>query len=254
MNARASLYDFADLYDRITVPAVREAGFYTKLAKKHGRTLELGCGTGRLTAALHAEGVDITGLDTSEAMLERARQKCPDVRFVRGDMRDLDLGERYGLIFVALNSLLHLHTLDDFRRFFDGVRRHLEPGGVLAFDIFVPSFQVLGRDPNERHELARMEDPASGAEIVIEEKTDYDARTQVTHTTWHVHVGEERDAHVMAFALRNLFPHELLALVDGMGFEVTARRSGFYNQPFVRHSQLQVVVARPKAVAVEAAA
>ena len=58
-------------------------------------------------------------------------------------MSDFDLDERFGLVFVASNSLTHLHAAGDIVNCFRAVRRHLAPGGRFAFDVFNPSVQVL---------------------------------------------------------------------------------------------------------------
>src|SRR5438874_13780015 len=83
--------------------------------------LELACGTGRCQLPLAGAGHLVTGLDISPAMLHLARQKvdaaglADRVRLVQGDMREFDLGHRFGLAFIALNSLMHLETREEQR-------------------------------------------------------------------------------------------------------------------------------------------
>lgn len=55
------------------------------------RVADLGCGTGTLTRLLVDGGYTVDGLDFSPAMLERARAKVPEARFVTGDAADPDL-------------------------------------------------------------------------------------------------------------------------------------------------------------------
>ena len=53
--------------------------FYLELAREYGGpVLELGCGTGRITLPLARQGVDVTGMDASRAMLEVLRAKLAD--------------------------------------------------------------------------------------------------------------------------------------------------------------------------------
>jgi SAM-dependent methyltransferase len=72
----------------LTDPAIRAAwrdlllGF---LPPAPARVADLGCGTGTLTRLLADEGYDVDGLDSSQAMIERARAKVPEARFVVGD-------------------------------------------------------------------------------------------------------------------------------------------------------------------------
>ena len=53
------------------------------------RVLDLGCGTGHLTAQIAARGAEVTGIDASVSMIALARQNYPKVKFVLGDARRL---------------------------------------------------------------------------------------------------------------------------------------------------------------------
>src|SRR5207302_10671977 len=76
------------------------------LAPRPGeRVLDLGCGTGHLTAALAAAGAGVVGLDRSEEMLAQARSAYPALEFVCGDARDFRFGEPFDAVFS--NAALH---------------------------------------------------------------------------------------------------------------------------------------------------
>ncbi len=55
------------------------------------RILDIGCGTGTLTAKIAESGAAVTGLDSSPAMIEEARRVNPQVEFVRDDFADSDI-------------------------------------------------------------------------------------------------------------------------------------------------------------------
>src|SRR5262249_55543038 len=153
-------YEDPDLYDALQPASAALLGFYLNLAQQRaGKVLGLACGTGQFIVPIAGAGLPVTGLDLSAPMLSVARRHAAnagaEVELVTGDMRDFDLGRRFALIFVARNSLLHLHTQEDFAGFFASVRRHLEPDGILAFDIFNPSFRFITRPPTDRYELFR---------------------------------------------------------------------------------------------------
>ena len=61
------------------------------------------------------------------------------MEWVHGDMRDFDLGRTFDFVFIAANSLLHLHDAKDLVSCLRSVRRHLAPGARFAFDVFNPS-------------------------------------------------------------------------------------------------------------------
>jgi ubiquinone/menaquinone biosynthesis C-methylase UbiE len=74
------------------------------------RVLDVGCGTGRLLAALRArdEGLSLTGVDASEGMLAKARERLgPDVGLRRAPAEDLPFGDDAFDIVVTVSSLHH---------------------------------------------------------------------------------------------------------------------------------------------------
>ena len=92
-------------------------------------------------------GYDVTGIDTSATMLERARAKLAATKLPKGasslelidaDMMSFDLGRKFGLIIVAANTLQHLLTTRDQRDCFERVRAHLDRGGMFAFSVRSP--------------------------------------------------------------------------------------------------------------------
>lgn len=114
-----SLYDRPDLYNLMAPQDEILERFYIETARERGgRVLDLACGSGRLTIPLAQAGLDIIGADLSSAMLEsartHARAHAVEPEFIELDMRDFDLvGQTFDTIIVAMNSVLHLHSLDD---------------------------------------------------------------------------------------------------------------------------------------------
>jgi SAM-dependent methyltransferase len=211
------LYDDPALYDALLPVSAAQLDFYCKLAREHaGPVLELACGSGQLIVPIAGQGMSATGVDLSSKMLaaveHRAAASAAQVQCIEADMRDFNLEQRFSLIFVARNSLLHLSELDDFAAFFSSVRRHLEPGGALAFDIFNPSFQVVTRPRGERFHLMHKTSPLHG-DLTVEATSDYDRQSQVNRATWFISTNEKRDAWVVPLHLRSIYPQELLAIL-----------------------------------------
>jgi trans-aconitate methyltransferase len=96
------------------------------LAPKLGeRILDLGCGTGALTAEIAACGVETIGVDLSADMIDEARKKFPALRFEVMDARDLAfLGE-----FDAVFSNAVLHWIREPEQVIVGVEKALRPCG-----------------------------------------------------------------------------------------------------------------------------
>jgi len=89
------------------------------------RILDLGCGTGHLTARLAASGATVVGLDHSAEMLQQARTAYPQLDFMPGDARDFVFGEPYDAIF----SNATLHWVRPPEAVVRRVRDALKPGG-----------------------------------------------------------------------------------------------------------------------------
>lgn len=69
------------------------------------RVLDLGCGTGHLTAEIADRGVEVVGLDNASDMLAEARERYPGLDFVEGDIRDVRFEEPFDAVFS--NAALH---------------------------------------------------------------------------------------------------------------------------------------------------
>jgi trans-aconitate methyltransferase len=88
------------------------------------RILDLGCGTGDLTATIAERGATVVGLDADAHMIGRARERFPAIEFVQGDGHDFSLGQ-----FDAVFSNAALHWLTRPRAVTTCVRGALGDGG-----------------------------------------------------------------------------------------------------------------------------
>lgn len=97
--------------------------------------LDLCCGSGDLAARLVARGLEVTGVDGSERLLEFARRRAPAARFVCADARKFVLGGRHDAAFCAFDSLNHMAGPEDLEAAFAHVLAALRPGGLFACDL-----------------------------------------------------------------------------------------------------------------------
>jgi SAM-dependent methyltransferase len=151
----------AGLYDYVPDYAGRpDLGFYLGYAQAaEGKILELGCGTGRLLIPIAAAGYEVVGLDLSEHMLARCREKLQrqpaDVRVraqvVQGDMTAFGLGETYALITVPFRAFQHLLSMNEQLACLRCACDHLDPGGRLILDLFQVNLRYLV-DPASKEE------------------------------------------------------------------------------------------------------
>ena len=175
---------FIDLLQRVRLPQA-------------GTILDLGCGPGNGMPVLrgmwpHAE---ITGVDSSAEMLDRAREATDDDRidYVRADIRDLEIAEPVDL--VVSNAALQ--WLPDHRKVLPHILDLVAPGGALAVQVpgnfSAPSHALLAefasREPYARHlDQASLLQPTH-------ELTDY--MLDVARSGWEVEAWETRYHHVL---------------------------------------------------------
>lgn len=110
--------------------------------------LDIGCGSGEPIADhLIGCGHRLTGVDSSPSLIGLCTQRFPDHDWIVGDMRQLDLGVRFGGI-VAWDSFFHL-TGDDQRAMFPLFRLHAAPGAALLFTSGPSEGEAIGRFQDE---------------------------------------------------------------------------------------------------------
>jgi SAM-dependent methyltransferase len=95
-----------------------------------GRVFDLGCGPGHVARYLHDRGVDVAGIDISDAMVRVARQLNPRIEFRRGDMRALESPDGSMAGIAAFYSIIHF-PLPSLGAVFGEMRRVLAPGAPL---------------------------------------------------------------------------------------------------------------------------
>jgi SAM-dependent methyltransferase len=243
----SDIYDHPALFDAL-FPAGAHLPYYVELARQtSGDVLELACGTGQLTVPVASAGLPIVGIDTSAPMLNTARARAAaakvSVEYLLGDMRNFDLGRKFGLIFIARNSLLHLHSTEDILAAFAMVRRHLAPEGMFAFDIFNPNVRILATPAEQRVSVIQVETERFGT-LSVEGTNDYDSATQVNRGRWYVSAEGKPDVWILPLALRSIFPQELPLLLAAGGFHLKSRAGDLDQTLFDSTSRLQVCLCR----------
>ncbi len=130
----AGIYDewYAD-YDEAAIAALVELA-------RGGRALELGIGTGRIALPLQRLGVEVHGIDASEAMVAKLRAKPSgeSIPVAVGSFAEVAVEGRYDLIYVLFNTFYALMTQEEQVRCFQNVAQHLDRNGVFVIEAFVP--------------------------------------------------------------------------------------------------------------------
>lgn len=138
----ASTYgdQLADVYDQWFGTYEEAAVDVLEELARGGRALELGIGTGRIALPLAARGIEVHGIDASEAMVSklRARPGGDSIAVTIGDFTDAQAEGEFSLVYVVFNTIFALLTQEDQVRCFRNVAGHLAEGGTFAIEAFVP--------------------------------------------------------------------------------------------------------------------
>lgn len=240
------IYD-GNIYDGLNTD-MSDLPFYARWLKKrkNGNILELCCGTGRLTIPLVQEGYTITGVDNNTSMLKQAREKANElnvpVKFIRSDIRSLDLPELYDIIFIPFNSIHHLYTNEDFFHVLKNVKKHLKENGYFLLDCFNPNIHYIVYSEKEEKIIAEYS-TKDGREVVIKQTMTYENTTQINRIKWHYFINGKFDS-VQNMDMRMFFPKELDAYLRICEFKIVHKFGGFEEEIFENNSAKQILVCK----------
>jgi SAM-dependent methyltransferase len=207
-------------------------------SRRPARLLELGVGTGRLAIPLAATGIEVHGVDTSAAMLDRLRARDPDgrVTVTVGDMVDDQPDGPFDIVLVAYNTLFNLESAGRQAACFVAAAKRLATGGALVVEAFVPE------DP-----------PREGAELDIRSMTASEVVLSVsTHDPGNqraqghfVHLADGAPVRLRPWSIRYAPPAELDAMATAAGLSLRERWEDFHRRAFTDDSPRHVSVYGP---------
>jgi|DewCreStandDraft_1066081.scaffolds.fasta_scaffold00013_229 SAM-dependent methyltransferase len=218
-----------------------------------GTALELGCGTGRVLRALADAGIRAVGIDCSAAMLAHARRRLTaaglhHVELYQLDMRRFTLGRRFGLVFAALNTFMHLETQADQLAALRTAAGHLTPDGRLVLDLFNPHTCVAPERSGllMLHCEHRLEDPPR--HVLHFECQSIDLATQRIEVTF-LYDETFPDGTVRrtaaTFPMRYCYLPELELLLAASELALEAAYGSYELDPYSSESDRLIIVARP---------
>jgi SAM-dependent methyltransferase len=226
----------ADVYDEWYPQLEREA-VVDLLAEVGGSgpVLELGIGTGRIAVPLQERGVEVHGIDASEAMVAKLRAKPGGdrIRVTLGDFADVAVEGSYPLIFIPFNTIFALTTQEDQLRCFRNVAKKLDDGGLFVFDAFVPDLSRFDR--RQRIGMESHEPDALRLEASV-----HDPVNQVVNSR-HVMLSEKA-VRFFPLKIRYAWPSELDLMARLAGLQLRDRFGGWRRQPFTADSTSHVSV------------
>jgi SAM-dependent methyltransferase len=229
-------YDVSKRYDAEDTRGDEEdtVAFLARLADQRD-ALEFAVGTGRIAVPLSRAGVRVDGIELSQDMIDRMREK-PDgaeVEVTIGDMSKVTTGRRYGLVYLVYNTIGNLLTQGDQVRCFENAARHLSDDGVFVLECRVP---VAPTWPGHQ----RIEADHIDTGHVALEVCRYDPVTQILDKN-HVRVGAD-GIELAPIRLRLAYPPEFDLMADIAGLRLRERWGGWNGEPYTATSWRHVSV------------
>lgn len=205
-----------------------------------GRAVEFAIGTGRVAIPLREAGIEVAGVELSEPMISRLREKADEetIPVVHGDMTTASAGEGFTLAYLVFNTVSNLLTQEQQVECFRNAARHLAPGGRFVIELWVPQLRSLA--------------PGHGGTVEVSEPgyllvDTYDTLAQHVishHVRFDPVVDGRREAQIDRTPHRYVWPSELDLMAQLAGFERENRWAGFDRSEFTAESRSHVTVYR----------
>lgn len=247
MNSYTGLH--AAVYDELYAdkPYDAEARFVHELAgAPGGRLLDVACGTGRHAVAFADLGYEVTASDVNEELLAVGRRTAGErVRFVQGDMRDLDVdGGPFDLVTCLFDSIGYAEVDELIVASLRSLGRHAAPGGRIVCEFLHAPAIVCGASPARVRRLVLRD----GRDLVRTSETTLDVERMLMHVTyelWAIDAGGRAEHEVEQQTNRVFSVPEMRALAEDAGLTVRAIVAAYADEPIGPDTFHLLLVAEP---------
>ncbi len=261
----------AGRYDALHADRTADVAFYAReAAAAGGPVLEVGCGTGRVSLAIAAAGVQITGLDRDPELLSRAaakrgaQEESPsDVRpeggpgrlsLVCADMRAYAFRRPFAAVMMPFRVFQSMLSVPDQLAALAAARAALAPGGRLVLDLFDPRLDVLAEAAEGPAALADTGRSFHDARGRWRERVAarYDLESQIVDLTYvyerQAAAGEVAERSFERLRVRYFTRWEFEHLLARAGYEVEALYGGWEGGPPTPEGEDMIWIATKRGV------
>ena len=252
-SVEATPFDDGALYDLFLGNFPVGFEFYTGLAKAaHGPVLDVACGTGRILLPCLLAGVDIEGVDLFPGMLKRLREKAAALhlqpKLHQADMASFRLGRQFALIMLPFNAFVHNLTTDAQLGCLRSCREHLQPGGMLVFDVSFPGQHWVGAASGRRELEGEIKHPETGLPLRAWDTRTFDRVKQVQYSFNDIAMLDAQGNIVATYPSKTImrwtYKPEMELLLRTAGFARWEMLGDFDGRPFEKETDWMIVQAR----------
>ena len=232
------LYPFIFPSERLEAAAEEIDNVLDLVALEGGRVLDLCCGPGRHSVALARRGFDVTGVDRSRYLLEKAGEPAAgsgvEVEWIEADMRRFSRPDSFDLVISLYTSFGYFENRDNDNHVLEGIYQNLAPGGVVVFDL-------MGKE-----RLARIFQPTSSREgpdgaLLVERHKIVDDWTRAREEWILI---KEESAKTFKFLLNLYCGHDIREMLERAGFTHIYLHGDLTGSPYDTDATRLVAVAR----------
>ena len=205
----------------------KECDFIEEIFKKYsGRPiktiLDIGCGTGGHAIPLVGKGYNVLGIDISESMVGKAKEKSKNIAnldFHVMDMRNFRLDKKFDACIVMFAVMGYMVKNSDIIKALDNIHKHLKPNGIFLFDVWnglavmkIPPEQRIKEVENDKIKVVRIATPnLKSSDHICEVNYKLFILDKKTNT-----FNEINEKHIIRF----YFPQKIKYYLENAGFEV----------------------------------
>jgi len=216
--------------------------YLERLLDIKGKVLEVGCGSGRVLIPLLQAGIDIDGLDNSEAMLDSCRRRCNELNLIpelfNDEMHNFTIvDKKYEAIIIPGGSFQLIEGRSQAVATLHNLLSHLTPDGKLIMDLFIPT------DLNANSQTTRTWNTMNNEVIVLEDKRielnllEQKTVSLLKYEKWKN--GELIQTELQRFPVSWYGVHEFELILEKLGYQQIIKSSDYkYNKEPEKDGQM----------------
>ena len=229
----------ADVYDQMYPMRANVAPTVDALAQlaNGGPALELGIGTGRIALPLAERGIEVHGIDASEAIVARMRAKpggdSIPVTITDFSQFSIESSKKFALVYVVFNTLFQATSQQAQVSCFRSVAAHLADTGVFLVEAFVPDQTRFTRNQN-------ISAGAVNSDLASLDISKHDPVNQFVQST-HIFISES-GVKLYPVQVRYAWPSELDLMAQLVGLRLRERWGDWDGSPFTASSEFHISI------------
>ena len=207
-----------------------ELDFYLSYAKEGDKIFEPLCGSGRFLIPFMQKGLDISGMDMSDEMLQKLKQKAPSAKAFKADINKYISDEKYDYIFISSGSVSLFTNITECKKILSKLKEMLAPDGKLVFAVDTLANRCSNDDD---YKISISVKTPEGFDLILKNKNYFDPKncTQYSPGIYELYNGQKLlQSEKMDFQTHLYKLGEMEEMLDEIGFSSVKTYSSYQKQ------------------------